>query len=29
VAQLGAVLGRDFGYEMLRAITTLDEPRLR
>ena len=29
VAQLGAVLGRDFAYEMLRAITTLDEPRLR
>ncbi|HEX3524505.1 MAG TPA: adenylate/guanylate cyclase domain-containing protein [Stellaceae bacterium] len=29
VAQLGAVLGRDFAYEMLRAITSLDEPRLR
>ncbi len=29
VAQLGAVLGRDFAYEMLRAITVLDEPRLR
>jgi class 3 adenylate cyclase len=29
VAQLGAVLGRDFAYEMLRAITALDEPRLR
>jgi predicted ATPase len=29
VAQLGAVLGRDFAYEMLRAITTLDESRLR
>jgi predicted ATPase len=26
---LGAVLGRDFAYEMLRAITSLDEPRLR
>ena len=29
VAQLGAVLGREFAYEMLRAITALDEPRLR
>jgi class 3 adenylate cyclase/predicted ATPase len=29
VAQLGAVLGRDFAYEMLRSITALDEPRLR
>jgi hypothetical protein len=29
VAQLGAVLGRDFAYEMLRAITSLEEPRLR
>ncbi|HYZ42202.1 MAG TPA: AAA family ATPase, partial [Stellaceae bacterium] len=29
VAQLGAVLGRDFAYEMLLAITALDEPRLR
>ena len=29
VAQSGAVLGRDFAYEMLRAITALDEPRLR
>ena len=29
VAQMGAVLGRDFAYEMLRAITALDEPRLR
>ena len=29
VAQLGAVLGREFAYEMLRAITSLDEPRLR
>ncbi len=29
VAQLGAVLGRDFAYEMLRAMTALDEPRLR
>ena len=26
---MGAVLGRDFAYEMLRAITALDEPRLR
>jgi predicted ATPase len=26
---LGAVLGREFAYEMLRAITALDEPRLR
>jgi predicted ATPase len=29
VAQLGAVLGRDFAYEMLRAVATIDEPRLR
>jgi class 3 adenylate cyclase len=29
VAQLGAVLGREFAYEMLRAIANLDEPRLR
>jgi predicted ATPase len=29
VAQLGAVLGREFAYEMLRAITALDEARLR
>ena len=29
VAQMGAVLGRDFAYEMLRAITALEEPRLR
>jgi predicted ATPase/class 3 adenylate cyclase len=29
VAQLGAVLGREFAYEMLRAITAFDEPRLR
>jgi class 3 adenylate cyclase/predicted ATPase len=29
VAQLGAVLGREFAYEMLRAITALDEPHLR
>ena len=29
VAQLGAVLGRDFAYEMLRAIAAIDEPRLR
>ena len=29
VAQLGAVLGREFAYEMLRAIATIDEPRLR
>jgi predicted ATPase len=28
-AQLGAVLGREFAYEMLRAIATIDEPRLR
>jgi class 3 adenylate cyclase/predicted ATPase len=28
VAQLGAVLGREFAYEMLRAITALDETRL-
>jgi predicted ATPase len=29
VAQLGAVLGREFAYEMLRAIGVIDEPRLR
>ena len=29
VAQLGAVLGREFAYEMLRAIATIDEPKLR
>src|SRR5262245_19492406 len=29
VAQLGAVLGREFAYEMLRAIAAIDEPRLR
>ena len=29
VAQMGAVLGREFAYEMLRAIAALDEPRLR
>jgi predicted ATPase/class 3 adenylate cyclase len=29
VAQMGAVLGREFAYEMLRAIATIDEPRLR
>jgi class 3 adenylate cyclase len=29
VAQLGAVLGREFAYEMLRAISAIDEPRLR
>jgi class 3 adenylate cyclase/predicted ATPase len=29
VAQLGAVLGREFAYEMLRAIVAIDEPRLR
>jgi predicted ATPase len=29
VAQLGAVLGREFAYEVLRAIATLEEPLLR
>jgi predicted ATPase/class 3 adenylate cyclase len=29
VAQLGAVLGREFTYEMLRAIAAIEEPRLR
>jgi predicted ATPase len=29
VAQVGAVLGRDFAYEMLRAISAIDELRLR
>jgi predicted ATPase len=29
VAQLGAVLGREFAYEMLRSIATLEEPVLR
>jgi class 3 adenylate cyclase/predicted ATPase len=29
VAQLGAVLGREFAYEMLRAVAAIDEPRLR
>jgi predicted ATPase len=29
VAQLGAVLGREFAYQMLRAIAGIDEPRLR
>ena len=29
VAQLGAVLGREFDYEMLRAIAPMDEPRLQ
>ncbi len=29
VAQLGAVLGREFAYEMLRSIAAIDEPRLR
>ena len=29
VAQLGAVLGREFAYEMLRAMSAIDEPRLR
>jgi class 3 adenylate cyclase/predicted ATPase len=29
VAQLGAVLGREFAYEMLRAIGVIDESRLR
>jgi class 3 adenylate cyclase/predicted ATPase len=29
VAQLGAVLGREFGYEMLLSIAALEEPKLR
>jgi len=29
VAQMGAVLGREFAYEMLRAIAAIDEPKLR
>ena len=29
VAQMGAVLGREFAYEMLRAVVTLDEPQLQ
>ncbi|MCZ7596755.1 MAG: AAA family ATPase [Gammaproteobacteria bacterium] len=29
VAQMGAVLGREFAYEMLRAVVGLDEPRLQ
>jgi predicted ATPase len=29
VAQLGAVLGREFSYELLRAVTPLDEPTLQ
>jgi predicted ATPase len=29
VAQLGAVLGREFAYDMLQAIAAIDEPRLR
>ncbi len=29
VAQLGAVLGREFAYDMLQAIAVIDEPRLR
>jgi class 3 adenylate cyclase/predicted ATPase len=29
VAQLGAVLGREFEYEMLKAIAPMDEPRLQ
>jgi predicted ATPase len=29
LAQMGAVLGREFAYEMLRAIAAIDEPRLR
>ena len=28
IAQLGAVLGREFTYEMLRALATVDEPML-
>ena len=29
VVQLGAVIGRTFGYEMLRAASDLGEPALR
>lgn len=29
VAQMGAVLGREFAYEMLRAVVTLDDPQLQ
>ena len=29
VAQMGAVLGREFAYEMLRGVTGLDEPQLQ
>lgn len=29
VAQIGAVLGREFDYEMLQALNALDEPTLR
>lgn len=29
IAQLGATLGREFSYELLTAITTVDEPTLR
>jgi len=29
VAQLGAVLGREFTYELIRAVAPLDEPRLQ
>jgi predicted ATPase len=29
VAQLGAVLGREFAYELLRAVTPLDEATLQ
>jgi class 3 adenylate cyclase/predicted ATPase len=29
VAQLGAVLGREFAYEMLQSLTPLEEPALR
>jgi predicted ATPase len=29
VAQLGAIFGREFAYEMLRAIAVFEEPRLR
>lgn len=29
IAQLGAVLGRDFSYELMRAVSPLDEPQLQ
>ena len=29
VAQIGAVLGREFAYEMLHALVTVDEPTLQ